>query len=166
LQKIIRDRRRACSLGRAGGHLQANVFRHLSSMPFATVAFSLVFREQDEIHDMDKFLAICLSAVIGSATALYAESTNGAFDGTWNTIVSCENGHGALGYSYAFPSLVKAGVLRGEHGRKNEPGWYQIDGTIGPDGAAMLYAEGLVGAAPYAVGHQAAGTQYGYHVDA
>jgi hypothetical protein len=90
----------------------------------------------------------------------------GKFDGVWNTIVSCTNASGAYGYSFEFLSTVKQGVLHGEKGKEGEPGWLKLDGKIADDGAADLYASGLVGAAPYAVGHVPAGSAYGYHVDA
>jgi hypothetical protein len=88
------------------------------------------------------------------------------FDGAWNTTLSCSNYGGALGYSFHFPATVKDGVLHGEKGTKGHAGWLQIDGTIAPDGAAKLYADGLVGASEAAVGARPAGTQYGYHIEA
>jgi hypothetical protein len=88
------------------------------------------------------------------------------FDGLWQTTLSCTNANGALGYSFRFPSTVKNGVLHGEKGTAHEAGWLQIDGSLRPDGAADLYVEGLVGAAPFAVGQRPAGTPYGYHVEA
>ncbi|HXW89305.1 MAG TPA: hypothetical protein VEK33_02040 [Terriglobales bacterium] len=88
------------------------------------------------------------------------------FDGTWDTTVSCENTAGALGYSYRFDSIVKDDVLHGEKGDKGKPGWFQLDGKIGPAGAARFYADGLVGASETAVGHRRAGTRYNYHVEA
>ena len=88
------------------------------------------------------------------------------FDGGWNTILSCENAAGALGYSFKFVSSVRDGVLHGEKGTKGKPGWLQLDGKILPDGSADLYVDGLVGAAETAVGRRPAGTEYGYHVDA
>lgn len=88
------------------------------------------------------------------------------FDGTWQTTLSCTNANGALGYSFRFPSTVKNGVLHGEKGSAHEAGWLQIDGSLRPDGAADLYVEGLVGAAPFAVGQRPTGTPYGYHVEA
>ena len=88
------------------------------------------------------------------------------FDGLWQTTLSCTNANGALGYSFRFPSTVKNGVLHGEKGRAREAGWLQIDGSLRPDGVGDLYVEGLVGAAPFAVGQRPAGTPYGYHVDA
>jgi hypothetical protein len=51
-------------------------------------------------------------------------------------------------------------------GTAHEAGWLQIDGSLLPDGVAYLYVEGLVGAAPFAVGQRPAGTPYGYHVEA
>jgi hypothetical protein len=88
------------------------------------------------------------------------------FDGEWDTILSCPNSNGALGYSFEFASIVKQGRLHGEKGTKGEPGWLSLDGQIPTDGHASLYADGLVGAAEAAVGHRPAGTQYGYHVQA
>jgi hypothetical protein len=80
--------------------------------------------------------------------------------------LSCANADGALGYSFRFPSTVKNGLLHGEKGTAHEAGWLQIDGSLRPDGTADLYVEGLVGAAPFAVGQRPAGTPYGYHVEA
>lgn len=88
------------------------------------------------------------------------------FEGLWQTTLSCENSHGALGYSFRFSSTVKNGLLHGEKGTAHEAGWLSIDGSIGPDGLADLYVDGLVGAAAAAVGQRPAGTQYGYHVAA
>jgi hypothetical protein len=88
------------------------------------------------------------------------------FDGAWTATVTCPNHADALGYSFAVPSQVTAGVLHGERMRPGEPGWLVLDGHIEADGQAMLYAKGLVGAAPAAVGHAPRGTDYGYHVQA
>jgi len=88
------------------------------------------------------------------------------FDGRWDTILSCENAAGALGYSFKFVSTVKDGVLHGDKGNKGKPGWLQIDGKVDPGGTAKLYADGLVGASETAVGRQPKRTPYGYHIDA
>ncbi len=88
------------------------------------------------------------------------------FDGVWQTTLSCANSHGALGYSFRFPSTVKNGVLHGEKGTPHEAGWLQIDGSLNSDGLADLYVDGLVGAAAAAVGQRPAGTSYSYHVEA
>lgn len=104
-------------------------------------------------------------ALLLSGAAHGADSEH-HFDGVWDTILSCVNSNGALGYSFQFPSTVKDGVLHGEKGTKGEAGWLQLDGKIQPDGSANLYAAGRVGAAPFAVGQRPAGTEYGYHIDA
>jgi hypothetical protein len=87
------------------------------------------------------------------------------FDGVWDTVLSCPNTSGALGYSFRFSSTVRDGSLHAEKGTKGQPGWLEINGKIKSDGAATLYADGLVGAADYAVGHRPAGTEFGYHID-
>lgn len=104
------------------------------------------------------FLAV--AAAVGSP----ADDAHGRFDGDWDTILSCPNSNGALGYSFKFLSTVKNGLLHGEKGHRDEAGWLQLDGKILDDGSADLYVDGLVGAAPYAVGQRPAGSKYGYHV--
>ena len=110
-------------------------------------------------------VAMVLCVLIARAGELRADEKSTRFDGEWDTILSCPNLAGALGYSFEFPSLIKEGVLHGEKGVKGEPGWLQLDGAIPTDGRANIYANGLVGGSEAAVGHRPAGTQYGYHVE-
>jgi hypothetical protein len=110
-------------------------------------------------------LGVVLCVLIAHASEMRAGEKSKPFDGEWDTILSCPNSAGALGYSFEFPSLIKEGVLHGEKGVKGEPGWLQLDGTIPTDGRANIYAKGLVGASEAAVGHRPPGTQYGYHVE-
>jgi hypothetical protein len=116
-------------------------------------------------HIRSVALPILFALALALARPIYAADDR-RFDGTWDTVLSCENAAGALGYSFKFPSVVKDGMLHGQKGTKGKPGWLQLDGKILPDGSANLYADGLVGASEVAVGHRPAGTQYGYHVDA
>ena len=102
----------------------------------------------------------------GGAPLIRASAEDFPFDGAWDTVLSCENSAGALGYSFKFESLVKRGVLHGEKGAQGKPGWLQLDGKILTGGEAKLYADGLAGASDAAVGHRPAGTRYGYHIDA
>ena len=115
-------------------------------------------------------LALLLVASLLGCTlapdAARAAAGTGRFDGLWQTILSCPDSHGALGYSFKFTSLVKNGVLHGDKGTRGEPGWLQIDGQIDEEGKASLYADGLIGAADFAVGQRPAGTRYNYHIDA
>jgi hypothetical protein len=101
--------------------------------------------------------------LLGAARAYGDENR---FDGVWDTVLSCSNSNGALGYSFEFDSIVKSSVLHGEKGVKDQPGWLQLDGNISPDGSASFYVKGRVGAAAFAVGQRPAGTEYGYHVEA
>jgi hypothetical protein len=118
-------------------------------------------------NDITRSLVAGMCAMaLAAAAAGAADAPPERFDGVWDTIVSCENTHGALGYSFEFLSTVKDSVLHGEKGKPGEPGWLKLDGKIAADGAADLYASGLVGAAPYAVGQRPAGSAYGYHIDA
>jgi hypothetical protein len=113
-----------------------------------------------------RYLVLCAPLLLaGRCPAAAGDAASAAFDGEWDTILSCPNSNGALGYSFEFPAHVKDGVLHGEKGAKGEAGWLQIDGTIAADGTASLYASGLVGASEMAVGHRPAGTSYGYHLD-
>jgi hypothetical protein len=110
--------------------------------------------------------ALFALAFILTASAVLPAAGDGPFDGAWDTVLSCENTAGAMGYSFKFPSVVRDGMLHGEKGTKGKPGWLQLDGKILSDGSAKIYAEGLVGAAEVAVGHRPAGAQYGYHIEA
>jgi hypothetical protein len=101
--------------------------------------------------------------LLGAARAYGDENR---FDGVWDTVLSCSNSNGALGYSFEFDSIVKNSALHGEKGVKDQPGWLQLDGNISSDGSASLYVKGTVGAAAFAVGQRPAGTEYGYHVEA
>jgi hypothetical protein len=72
-----------------------------------------------------------------AAGALFAQTpaaieTSKRFDGEWNTILSCPNFAGALGYSSEFATLIKEGVLHREKGVKGEAGWLQLDGAVSP----------------------------------
>jgi hypothetical protein len=103
--------------------------------------------------------------LVSVAPRMRAAEPNRQFDGAWDTILSCVNFNGALGYSFEFVSTVKDGVLHGEKGEQGKAGWLSLDGNILEDGSANLYVQGLVGAAPYAVGQRPAGSAYGYHLD-
>jgi len=122
---------------------------------------------------MAALLRVCLPSTIVLAAIAFnlmpvdacAGEPNRRFDGDWDTILSCSNFNGALGYSFEFVSTVKDGVLHGEKGEKGKAGWLQVDGKVLEDGTANLYVQGLVGAAPFAVGQRPAGSSYGYHLD-
>ena len=88
-----------------------------------------------------------------------------AFDGAWAITFSCTPFAGALGYSYRVAAQVSDGLLHGEKGEKEKPGWLTIDGKIGADGSLnSVYVDSLVGASQVAVGNVPRGTEFGYHI--
>jgi len=76
-------------------------------------------------------------------TSVSAGEPDHNFDGAWDTVLSCEDTAGTQVYSFKFPSVVKDGVLHGEKGTKEKPGWLQLDGKTLTDGSAKIYAEGF-----------------------
>jgi hypothetical protein len=89
------------------------------------------------------------------------------FDGPWQTTVSCSAARDALGYSFRFLSSVKNGMLHGVYGAVGQPSSLQIDGTVGRDGTAKLYAMGRTGSKEFVPGRDTPrGTEYGYNIDA
>jgi hypothetical protein len=89
------------------------------------------------------------------------------FDGSWQTTISCAAARGALGYSFRFVSTVKDGVFHGVHGTIGQPSSLQLDGKIGADGAATLYAAGRTGSKEFVPGTDTPrGTEYNYTIDA
>jgi hypothetical protein len=95
-----------------------------------------------------------------------AQGSATSFDGTWDTVLSCPDFEGALGFSYRFDSVVKNGELHGEQGAKGKSGFYELNGTIGPDGAVHLLANGLVNNPRYAIGGINSGTPFAYKAEA
>src|ERR1700683_4662785 len=113
-----------------------------------------------------KFFIPSVWLVLSSLGCARAYGNENSFDGVWDTVLSCSNSNGALGYSFELDSVVKNNTLHGEKGAKDQPGWLQLDGNISPDGSANLYVKGRVGAAAFAVGQRPAGTEYGDYIDA
>jgi hypothetical protein len=104
--------------------------------------------------------------LIASIAAQAPTNATTAFDGTWDTVISCPDAAGAMGFSFRFDSLVKNGELHGEHGTKGKAGFLELNGTLVAEGVSHLLVNGLVGAAQFAVGSRPAGTPYAYKVDA
>lgn len=89
------------------------------------------------------------------------------FDGAWDATLSCpKSPDGAKAFSFEFDVAVKDGVLHGERGTEDEPGWMRLDGPIKPDGSAALIAEGITNISEYAINHAQKGTHYKHAVSA
>ena len=118
---------------------------------------------------MAKFLRVtCIALAAGCLSTVCLAAEASAFDGAWDVTLSCPGSADgrALAYSYAFPAQVKNGVLHGERGEARQPGWMQLDGPIGPNGAASLIAEGLTNLPNYALYNVSKGTPYKHPVQA
>ncbi len=112
-----------------------------------------------------KRLLVVFGLMLLPSVALAADTQR--FDGMWQTTVSCAAVKDALGYSFRFVSTVKDGVLHGLHGTAGQPTSLQIDGKIGADGVARLYAIGRTGSKEYVPGRDTPrGTEYSYNIDA
>jgi hypothetical protein len=110
------------------------------------------------------FLTV-LPLVLAPAAAWSADT--GKFDGDWQTTVSCAAARDALGYAFRFVSTVKNGTFHGSRGIAGQAPYLQIDGKIGPDGNATLYADGLTGSKEYVPGRDTPrGTPYNYSISA
>jgi hypothetical protein len=89
------------------------------------------------------------------------------FDGRWNVVLACPRSpDGALPFTFRFVADVHGGVLHGENGQQNQPGWMSLDGRIEPDGAAALQAHGLTGHSAYNINQTARGVPYEHDVTA
>jgi hypothetical protein len=86
------------------------------------------------------------------AQAAPAAPATERFDGKWQTTVTCEPARGALGFSYRFDSMVKAGHLRGLRGTEGQPSSLLVEGDIDADGNAALYAQGKTGSKEFVPG--------------
>ena len=100
-------------------------------------------------------------------TALLAVATTnsgqGAFDGTWNTILTCTAARdGAAAYTRRFLATVRGGVFHGESGVRGQSSYLAMDGSIGADGTALLGVQGLTGNPEYSVGRVMPTTPYSY----
>jgi hypothetical protein len=91
------------------------------------------------------------------------------FDGKWKVVQHCpprEGVDGAKGYTHYFDVEVVNGELRGAQGTPGEPGWFELRGTIAPDGTAALRRSGLVSNADYAINQAPQGKAYSFRVNA
>jgi hypothetical protein len=91
------------------------------------------------------------------------------FDGDWLVSMSCPSNtenSAARGYKRQFPATVRDGVLHGEIGVAEAPGWLRIEGRVDGDGSALLEASGRTGDPDFAVAHPPSSTAYAYRIEA
>ena len=66
------------------------------------------------------------------------------------------------GYEFDFPAEVHAGKLRGRRGDAGQASLLTLVATIGPDGEAVLTADGFTGKPDYTFGQMQAASPYRY----
>ena len=91
------------------------------------------------------------------------------FDGDWLVTMSCPTNtekSAALGYKRQFTAQVKNGLLRGETGTEDAPGFLRVGGPIGSDASALLHARGRTGNPDFAAAHPPSSSPYGFSVEA
>ncbi len=93
---------------------------------------------------------------------LNGPATGKNFDGTWQTIWTCQNLGQYPGYSYQFNGQVMGGVYHGLRGEKGQPSSMVLDGKIESDGAAGFFGEIIVGSSVVGLG-AARGTPSDFH---
>lgn len=99
--------------------------------------------------------------------AVPVQAGRGKFDGVWDVVLSCSRAEdGASGYTFRFAATVRGNVLRAEKGTPGQPGSLVLNGTIQPDGNAMLMANGNTGNPEYSVGRVSQTTPYSYRMQA
>jgi hypothetical protein len=114
--------------------------------------------------------------LLGQPNLKAAEQGPAKFDGSWKVTVDTKeyknpDGSTAKEWIINFPATVKNGVFHGEHGTRGKPAFYELDGKIGPDGAASLVVNEITGSQKYnfsagtkAPAHK--GVSYSYQVAA
>ena len=114
-----------------------------------------------------------MRAAIWITTVAVAVAINGGvhaqganpFDGKWTTVVTCPAAEGAGAFTLLVDADVKDGIFSGEKGEKGKPGWYSLNGKVGPDGKVEIFARGIVPSPRLAAGNVPVGTPYGYPID-
>jgi hypothetical protein len=116
----------------------------------------------------------CVIFLVCAASSLtQAQPSDGAaaarFDGEWTVTMDCPTNtekSAARGYKRQLPARVKDGLLSGEIGAPDTPGWLRIDGRIAADGNALFDAHGRTGDPDYAVNHPPPSSAYAFHIEA
>jgi hypothetical protein len=88
--------------------------------------------------------AVRLAVLCALALLPGASIAGGRYDGNWITHLACEAHGETPAYKWEFPSTIKDGNFRGQHGEEGGPGYLVIEGKIADDGSAKLTAKGTV----------------------
>jgi hypothetical protein len=115
---------------------------------------------------------IMIAAVLSAALTISAAAQSSSFDGNWWVTMGAQdyanpNNRGlSHAFEFHFPATVAHGVFHGERGTRGEPAFYELNGSIQPDGTALLSASGLTGKQEHNQGLVPPGVPYSYTVKA
>lgn len=85
------------------------------------------------------------------------------FDGRWTTAVTCKSSKDSAGVK--FVTEVRGGILGGQVGTEDAPGFLRIDGKITPAGVGHVYAKGRSVPGDSVSGRELPpGTEYTYYI--
>jgi TolB-like protein len=75
----------------------------------------------------------------------------GRFDGDWEVDIGCSAQDGGLPYHLRFVAHVRGGAFQGQYGTEGSSPFLSVEGTVGPDGHAVLLATGTTGDARFSI---------------
>ncbi len=78
--------------------------------------------------------------IVALSPAIACAQNASPFDGKWTTTVTCKSSKDSAGSK--FVTEVRDGVLGGQVGTEDAPGFLRIDGKITPAGIGHVYAKG------------------------
>ena len=108
-----------------------------------------------------------LAAVL-SVALITSAAAQSSFDGNWWVTMGAQdyanpNNRGlSHAFEFHFPATVAHGVFHGERGSRGEPAFYELNGSIQPDGTALLSASGITGKQEHNQGLVPPGVPYSY----
>jgi uncharacterized caspase-like protein len=65
------------------------------------------------------------------------------FDGIWAVDIACKQVAAADAVNRQIFAMIKDGLVRGQVGQPDSPGWLTYDGTIDADGTILVFAKGI-----------------------
>ena len=113
-------------------------------------------------HTVTLLLWLCAASAPQSTQA----QTSQPFDGRWNVVLDCpdtgEKTSLVRGYTYAFAVSVVGGRMDGRFDEPTPPAFIRFVGTVTPEGALAINANGLTGSPVSTMGTLRPGSPYAY----
>ncbi len=118
------------------------------------------------MHSAKHTATLLLLLCAASASQLTHAQTPQSFDGRWNVVLDCpdtgEKTSLVRGYSYSFAVSIVAGRMDGRFDEPTPPAFIRFVGTVTPEGALAINANGLTGSPVSTMGTLRPGSPYAY----